>query len=90
MLSISAEVSLYALRQPRLSPAIDEALRVFRAHGLDVRPGIMSTLIAGDEETVFASLKEAFRRAAAGGALVMHVSLSNACPVGEGPRLQSQ
>ena len=80
MPGISAEVSLYALRQAKLSPVIDEALRVFRASGLDVRPGTMSTLITGDDDAVFDCLKEAFRQAASHGDLVMHVSVSNACP----------
>ena len=80
MPGISAEVSLYALRQPKLSPVIDEALRVFCAHGLDVRPRTMSTVITGEDEAVFDSLKEAFYRAVAYGEVVMHVSVSNACP----------
>jgi uncharacterized protein YqgV (UPF0045/DUF77 family) len=80
MAGISAEVSLYALRQPKLSPVIEDALRIFRAHGLDVRPGPMSTLIVGDDEVVFESLKEVFSQAASRGALVMHVNLSNCCP----------
>ena len=88
MPGISAEVSLYALRQPKLSPVIEEALRIFRAHGLEVRPGTMSTLITGDDEAVFDSLKEAFRRAAGCGGVVMHVSVSNACPAEE-PALPS-
>lgn len=37
-------------------------------------------MITGEEEELFASLREAFRRAAFRGDLVMNVSLSNACP----------
>ncbi len=81
MISISAQVSLYPLGQASLSPAIDEALRIFRAHGLDVEPGAMSTMISGDEETVFAALQETFRRVAEQGRVVMIVTFSNACPV---------
>ena len=50
MVGIAVQVSLYPLRQETLSPAIDEALQVFRAHDLDVDPGAMSTMIAGDDE----------------------------------------
>jgi uncharacterized protein YqgV (UPF0045/DUF77 family) len=80
MARISAQVSLYPLRQARLSPAIDEALQVFRSHKLEVQPGRMSTIILGEERELFAGLQEAFRRAASHGDLVMTVSLSNACP----------
>ncbi|MFQ6059512.1 MAG: YkoF family thiamine/hydroxymethylpyrimidine-binding protein, partial [Anaerolineae bacterium] len=61
MIGIAAQVSLYPLRQQSLSPAINEALRIFREHGLDVQPGVMSTVITGDDADVFAALQEAFR-----------------------------
>lgn len=83
MIGIAAQVSLYPLRQASLSPAIDQALRIFQEHGLDVEPGAMSTLIAGDDAAVFAALREAFRRVAEQGQVVMVVTLSNACPVPE-------
>ena len=80
MVDVSVQVSLYPLRQEELSPAIDEALGIFREHGLQVNPGSMSTLISGDDETVFAALREAFRRTAGQGPTVMVATLSNACP----------
>ena len=78
--TISAQVSLYPLRQPSIGPAIRETVRIFREHGLDVRIGPMSTLVWGEEEKVFAALREAFRWAAQEGDAVMVVTLSNACP----------
>jgi uncharacterized protein YqgV (UPF0045/DUF77 family) len=69
------------LRQQALSPAIDEALQIFRDHGLDVESGAMSTIITGDDVTVFAALQDAFRRAAGQGEVVMVATFSNACPV---------
>ena len=81
MISIAAQVSLYPLRQASLSPAIDEALQIFREHGLSVEPGAMSTLITGDDAAIFAALQEAFRRVAEQGQVVMVVTFSNACPV---------
>ena len=81
MIGISAQVSLYPLQQESLSPAIDEALEVFRAYGLDVEPGSMSTVITGNDSAVFAALQEALHRAAEQGQVVMTVTLSNACPV---------
>ena len=81
MVGIAAQVSLYPLRQEALSPAIDEALQIFRDHGLDVESGAMSTTITGDAAAVFAALQEAFRRVAGQGHAVMLVTFSNACPV---------
>jgi tRNA-Thr(GGU) m(6)t(6)A37 methyltransferase TsaA len=77
----TAQVSLYPLRQESLSPAIDEALWIFREHGLDVEPGAMSTLIAGEDVALFAALQRAFRRVAERSQVVMVVTFSNACPV---------
>jgi uncharacterized protein YqgV (UPF0045/DUF77 family) len=81
MIAASAQVSLYPLRQERLSSSIEEALRGLREHGLEVTPGPMSTLVHGEDDSVFASLRSAFRRAAEGGDVVMVVTISNACPV---------
>lgn len=77
---VAAQVSLYPLRQPKLSPTIDRTLAVFRGCGLEVSPGPMSTMVVGDEEAVFDALREAFLEAS-DGELVMVVTLSNACPV---------
>ena len=81
MIGIAAQVSLYPLHQESLSPTIDEVLETFRAHSLHVEPGAMSSMIAGDDAALFSALQEAFRRAAEGGAVVMVVTFSNACPV---------
>ncbi len=83
--TISAQVSLYPLRQPSIGPIIREAVRTFRERGLSVRVGAMSTLMWGEEQDVFAALQEAFHRAAEEGDTVMVVTLSNACPTPEEP-----
>jgi uncharacterized protein YqgV (UPF0045/DUF77 family) len=80
MIDVTAQVSIYPLRQPRLSPTIEKAVEVFRAHGLIVHLGAMSTLVAGNEDAIFAALKEALRSAATQGDVVMAVTFSNACP----------
>ena len=80
---ITAQVSLYPLRQVSIGPAIREAMRVFRQYGLETRIGEMSTLVWGKEEEVFAALQDAFHRAAERGDAVMMVTLSNACPLPE-------
>lgn len=55
MIGISAQVSLYPLRRAHASTVIEQALSVFQAHGLTVRPGDKSTLVTGDDEAVFAA-----------------------------------
>jgi uncharacterized protein YqgV (UPF0045/DUF77 family) len=77
---ITAQVSLYPLRQMSIGPAIRETVRILRQHGLETRIGEMSTLAWGEEGAVFAALQEAFHQAAAHGDAVMAVTLSNACP----------
>jgi hypothetical protein len=49
----------------------------------------MSTLVTGDDEAVFLSLKELFEQAAQQGDVVMVVTLSNACPMSEAPASES-
>jgi uncharacterized protein YqgV (UPF0045/DUF77 family) len=77
---MTAQVSLYPLRQASVGPAIREAVRILREHGLQARIGEMSTLVWGEEEAIFAALQDAFHQAAAHGDIVMTVTLSNACP----------
>ena len=81
MNTISAQVSLYPLRQPHLGPAISKAAEILRTSGLDVRPGSTSTVVVGEADRVFDSLKASFKSAAALGDVVMVVSFSNCCPV---------
>jgi uncharacterized protein YqgV (UPF0045/DUF77 family) len=77
---ISAQVSVYPLRQDHLSPAIDALNGTLRASGLNPEVGAMSTVISGDAEAVFDALRRGFREAAASGHVVMVVTVSNACP----------
>lgn len=83
MSSISAQISLYPLGEVSLSPAIDATLRILREHGLDVEPGMMSSLVIGEEGAVFAGLEAAFHEIAAQVSVVMVVTFSNACPTSE-------
>jgi uncharacterized protein YqgV (UPF0045/DUF77 family) len=81
MVGIAAQVSIYPLRQPALSPAIDAALQVFEAFDLGVDAGPMSTVVTGEDQAVFAALREAFLRVTEQGEVVMVVTMSNACPL---------
>ena len=80
MSPVSAQVSLYPLRQDSIGSAIREAVRVLRRRGLSTRVGEMSTMVWGEERVLFDVLQEAFHRAAARGDTVMTVTFSNACP----------
>lgn len=80
-MQVSAQVSLYPLRQEHLAPTIDAALEELRRQGLQVQPGAMSTQVFGEEEQVFSGLRKAFGNACQRGKVVMVVTLSNACSV---------
>jgi len=78
---ISAQISVYPLRQEHLSPAIDAVRKALESR--ELRPDIsaMSTIVTGESKDLFVALHEAFDRAAATGHVVMTVTVSNACPV---------
>jgi uncharacterized protein YqgV (UPF0045/DUF77 family) len=80
-MDVSAQISLYPLRQDRLSPAIREMQAVLAAGALIVTSGPMSTLVTGEASALFDALKTSFLRAAATGHVVMTVTVSNACPI---------
>jgi uncharacterized protein YqgV (UPF0045/DUF77 family) len=80
MKSISAQVSVYPLRQPHLGSTISRVLEAFRGRGLEVKPGTMSTVVVGEIDAVFDGLKASFQSAAALGDVVMVASISNCCP----------
>lgn len=81
MVAVTAQVSLYPLRQEHLEPAITAAVTRFKEEGLEVWEGAMSTMVAGELDAVWASLRNAFADAAVRGEVVLVVTLSNACPV---------
>ena len=78
---VTAQVSVYPLRQTSLGPAVEAVRGALDRQGLAPEVGPMSTLARGDSERVFAALREAFESAASGGAVVMSVTVSNACPL---------
>ena len=79
-MGISAQVSLYPLGQSDLAPAIDAVWKALRAHGLSPQPGAMSTLVQGEDQTVFEALRDAFADATQFGGAVMVITVSNVCP----------
>jgi uncharacterized protein YqgV (UPF0045/DUF77 family) len=78
---VSAQVSIYPLRQDRLTPAITAMREALEAAGLRPDVGAMSTVVTGEAAAVFAALQEGFVDAGTAGHVVMTVTISNACPV---------
>ena len=78
--SLTAQVSLYPLRQEHLGPAIDAAITLWRSRRLEVQPGAMSALITGEGTALWAALRDTFAAVVAQGQAVMVVIVSNACP----------
>jgi uncharacterized protein YqgV (UPF0045/DUF77 family) len=78
---VSAQISIYPLRQEHLSPAIDAVKGALEIRGFQPEIGAMSTIVTGEAKEVFLALHEAFDRAAATGHVVMTVTVSNACPI---------
>jgi uncharacterized protein YqgV (UPF0045/DUF77 family) len=77
----SAQIAIYPLRQPRLSPAVEAVGDALRGAGLQPEVGPMSTVVTGEAEQLFAALQTAFVHAAAQGPVVLTITLSNACPI---------
>ena len=80
-MDISAQISLYPLKQERLSPVIEDAWKILEKYHLDLQRGKMSTVVNGAAEKVFEALQEVFLRSAERRPLSMVVTLSNACPI---------
>jgi len=79
--NISAQISLYPLRQEKLGPAIEAVRAALEGEGLAPEVGPMSTVVTGEADQIFAALQRGFEEAAAGGPVALVVTLSNACPV---------
>jgi YKOF-related Family. len=80
-MEISAQISLYPLKQERLSPAIEEAWRIIEKYDIIIQKGLMSTVLTGDRKEVFDAVTEIFEELYKKEMLVLNVTFSNACPV---------
>lgn len=81
-MKVSAQISLYPLKQEKLSPAIEDAWRIIEKYDISIQKGPMSTILTGDKEEIFNAVKEAFEKLSERGMIVLSVTFSNACPVG--------
>ena len=80
-MAISAQIAVYPLRQEHLTPGIEAVRQALEARGLQPQSGPMSTYVAGEDDEVFAALRDAFANASGTGHVVMTVTISNACPI---------
>jgi uncharacterized protein YqgV (UPF0045/DUF77 family) len=80
-MTVQAEISLYPLRTPHLSQAVDSFTAALRDAGLKVATGTMSSLIEGDADALFTALGHAFSATADRAQVVLVLKVSNACPV---------
>lgn len=81
-MEISAQISLYPLKQEKLSPAIEEAWRIIEGYDITVQKGPMSTVLTGDRKEIFNAVREIFEKLSEKEMIVLSVTFSNACPVG--------
>ncbi|GAA6756102.1 methyltransferase domain-containing protein [Thermus thalpophilus] len=75
---MKALFALYPLLQGDYR-AVEKALQALEGSGVDHRVFPTHTELSGEEDKVFAALREAFRRAAEEGAVVLWALLTNAC-----------
>lgn len=80
-MTVSAQISLYPLRQEKLGPPIETLRFALERHGLEVHVGPMSTLVTGEASQIFQALRDGFEQLAGEGQVAMVVTVSNACPV---------
>ena len=79
-LRVTAQVSLYPLRVPHLSPTIKSFVAALQQEGLEATIGTLSTSVEGDAEVFFKALAKAFSAAAQEGHVVMSVTAANFRP----------
>ena len=80
-MQISAQISLYPLKQQSLFPTIEAAWKILEAHQLNPQKGGMSTVVSGAAEEVFAAIQDVFLKSSERGLVSMVVTFSNACPI---------
>jgi len=77
---ITAQVSLYPLRVPHLSPPIKSFVAALQQEGLEATIGTLSTSVEGEAEVFFKALAKAFALAAQEGHVVMSLTAANFRP----------
>jgi uncharacterized protein YqgV (UPF0045/DUF77 family) len=79
-MKVSAQISIYPLRQEELSPAVNAVREALKASGLTPVVGPMSTFVTGDSATVFSAIQEApVQLSASEGKADIHAARPNVC-----------
>ncbi len=84
---ITAQVSVYPLNQQDINSPIERAIALLKDAGLMVDVSSMSTVVVGEAEVVFNTLRAIFTELGEQGQVVMTVTFSNACPLPEPPKM---
>lgn len=79
-MNVSAEVSLYPLKQPGISEPIKKFIYIIESKGLPAEMGPMSSLVTGELGHIMGAIKEAFEKTAEDMECVLIIKISNACP----------
>lgn len=79
-MKVQAEVSIYPLRQNDLTSPIQQFVEGLKNNSLQVKIGPMSSLVTGDSQVVFESLREHFQQLAEEYEVVLTAKISNTCP----------
>ena len=77
---IQVEISLYPLGVIDVGEVVTTFIQKLDRSGMDVFPGNMSTVIGGDLDEVFATVKAAFEHVGTSHGAAMVLKVSNACP----------
>jgi len=79
-MKIQAQISIYPLRTKSLSEPIGEFCRILKDKGLKVQIRTMDSLVIGESDAIFKSVREAFEQIAEKYDVAMDFKISNACP----------
>ncbi|MGI6368379.1 MAG: YkoF family thiamine/hydroxymethylpyrimidine-binding protein [Anaerolineae bacterium] len=78
---VSVQLSLYPLGSENLNNVIDRFIASLQSAQLETQVGSMSTVVWGESAVVMEAIHEAYAQAACDGAVVLQMTLSNACPL---------
>ncbi len=79
-MKVQMQISIYPLKTKSLSEPIREFCRILEDKGLKIQTRTMDTLLMGESDTIFQSVREAFEQIAEKYNIVMDFKISNACP----------
>jgi len=79
-MKVQVQISIYPLRTESLSDPINEFCRILKDKGLKVQTRTMDSLVIGQSDAIFKSVREAFEQIAEKYDVAMDFKISNACP----------